>query len=288
MKGLNKLLEEIEAQKQLAVNRWGGIADVIEERMIEAAFAWIQENIVIKNGIAEADQELAVKLSELQNEIVKIASKSKEYSDGITSFLETIKQIQGNMNIFHLEGNGINIREIEGVSRVENIVIEETIDRYTENGLNTHFAAPLRELVYNNALAGTNMKQSRAYLQEYIAGGKDKSGKLHQYLTQTAQQSTDSFTGAINGEISKKFKTVGMIISGSIIETSSKQCIMAVEESKATKGFLTNEQWEKILQVARENKRAELIPGTTLKNLDINKLHWGCRHGFFPMLVNPN
>lgn len=287
MKGLNTLLELIEAQKRLAIDRWGGVATKIEADLIDAAFEWIQNNIQIKDGVAEVNEDLPVKLSELQNEIVKIATRSKEYQKGLTQFLATIDEIQNNMTALHKEENGINIREIPGVNIATNIVIEETIDRYTENGLNAHFAAPLRELIYNNAMAGTNMKQARAYLRDYIATGKDKSGKLYRYLTQTAQQATDSFTAAINVEIQKKFKTVGMIISGSLIETSSKQCIMAVEESKPTNGFLTNEQWEKILEVARNNKKAELIDGTTLTNLDLNKLHWGCRHGFFPMLTDP-
>ena len=73
-------------------------------------------------------------------------------------------------------------------------------------------------------------------------------------------------------------------MSGSLIDTSSLQCIMGIEEGKDTGGYLTNAQIDALLVVARNNKRAELIEGTTRENLDINKFHWGCRHEFTPMI----
>lgn len=285
MYGLEQFLADLEEQEKKALERWGRVATSMERQMVEAAFDWINDNIQIKDGVTTLDPDLAAKLTELQNTIVSIATGSKTYQNGLTSFISTIKDIQKNMNILNDNINFTNIRDV--VKGIQNIVIEETVNAYTENGLNANFAAPLRENIYNNALAGQNMKQIRANLVDYIVAGKDKSGKLYSYLTQTAQQAVDSFTAATNMKIQQEFDSVGMFISGSLIETSSKQCVHAVEWSKPMGGFLTNAQWRVILHEARENKKASLIEGTTLANLDLNKLHWGCRHRFTPSLVIP-
>lgn len=285
MDGLDKFLRELDRQREEAVKRWGSIASQLETDMIDAAFQWIQDNIVIKNGILQVDEDLTAKLNDLQNIIVDIAASNKDYRGTLTDFLTTMNDIRNNMVILNQQLNRINIRE--AVSGIQNAVIEETINRYTENGLNVHFAAPLREQVYNNAMAGQSMKDIRKNLTKYIAEGKDKSGKLDKYLTQTAQQAVDTLTGATGMKIIQEFKTVGMIISGSIIETSASQCIHAIDLARPMNGFLTNKQLEQLMDEARNNKEAKLIEGTTLANLPLNKFHWGCRHGFFPTLVAP-
>jgi hypothetical protein len=131
-------------------------------------------------------------------------------------------------------------------------------------------------------LLGANMKEVKQVLNSYIISGQDESGKLGQYLGQTAIQAVDSYTGSINQQIAKEFKTTGYVISGSLIETSSKQCVYAVETSD--NGYLDYSDWKKVLEIARNNSKARLIPGTTIETLPLNKLHWGCRHDFTPLI----
>jgi hypothetical protein len=220
------------------------------------------------------------------NVVVDLVNKSKGYETKLTGFLGDLDTISKNNEKFHGSYNNFDINTA-GVKNVQKTVVEEIINQYTDNGLNPNFAAPLRDGIFRNILAGANMKDIRQYLNIYILGGEDQSGKLHQYLNQTAQQAVDSYTGMINQQLNKDFKFTGYIISGSLIETSSSQCIYAVEHSHDPGGYLTFEEWNTVLDIARNNKKAKLIDGTTLVNLPINKLHWGCRHDFTPVIVKP-
>jgi hypothetical protein len=271
--------------KDQALANWSNLSS-IEKQVFEDSFDWLVDNLDIKRGSVTVNDDLTGKMNEFLNVVVDLVNKSKGYETKLTGFLGDLDTISKNNEKFHGSYNNFDINTA-GVKNVQKTVVEEIINQYTDNGLNPNFAAPLRDGIFRNILAGANMKDIRQYLNIYILGGEDQSGKLHQYLNQTAQQAVDSYTGMINQQLNKDFKFTGYIISGSLIETSSSQCIYAVEHSHDPGGYLTFEEWNTVLDIARNNKKALLIEGTTLVNLPINKLHWGCRHDFTPVIVKP-
>jgi hypothetical protein len=118
--------------------------------------------------------------------------------------------------------------------------------------------------------------QARQQVQDFIVTGQDTTGKLGQYLEMTAEQGTDSYTGAINARIMQVFKVDTYIMSGSLIKTSSPQCRYCINELG---GLIDRADWPEIKKIAVDNG---LIEGTTFDNLAFNKLHWKCRHEFTP------
>jgi hypothetical protein len=277
---ITEYLEQLRRLKNLSVNRWGQLGPM-EREIVEGSFEWLVDNLDIKRGEVQVDEDLTRIMDDFVKSVVEIINNNERFGSTLKGFLTDLKTIQANNVSFHATTNNFNINTA-GVTEIQKAVIEEIIEQYTRNGLNTHFAQPLRDNIFRNILTGANMKQVKEVLRMYILSGQDKSGKLGRYLTQTAQHAVDTYTGAINQRLVKEFKFTGYIISGSLIETSSKQCVYAVDNSK--NGYFTFEEWEKVLQMARDNEKAKLIEGTTIKNLPINKLHWGCRHDFTPII----
>lgn len=273
-------IANLQRLKQLAVDNWGNLTEV-ERQVFDSSFDWLLDNLQIKKGEITVDEDLTKSMDEFLSAVVSIVNDNKGVESKVTSFLSDLKNIQKNNIAFHATTNNFNI-DTAGVKEVQKTLVNEIINQYLGNGLNSHFAAPLRDNIFRNILSGANIKQVKEVLRNYILAGKDGSGKLGSYLNQTAIQAVDSYQGAINQELKKTFTFTGYIISGSLIETSSEQCVYAVENSDH--GYLTFKQWETVLQIARENKKAKLIEGTTIDNLPINKLHWGCRHDFTPVI----
>lgn len=280
---VKEYLENLYRLKRLAEGRWGNMS-ILERAAIDGAFEWLVDNLEIKRGTITVDEELSSVMDNFVKAVVNTINEAPPFQSTLKRFLQDLTTIQTNNKLFHSTTNNFNI-ETAGVNDVQKAVVGQIIDQYTSNGLNAHFAAPLKENVFRNILAGANMKEVKQVLQTYILSGKDKSGKLKSYLDQTAQQAVDSYTGAINQQLMEEFEFTGMIISGSLIETSSKQCVTAVNQADDTGGYLTNKEWEEILTIARNNPKAKLIQGTTIKNLPLNKLHWGCRHDFTPVIM---
>lgn len=282
---IKEYLENLRRLKQLSVDRWGDLTSV-ERDVLDGAYEWLVDNLDIKRGSIQVDEDLAKVMNEFVQAVVNSVNDAPDFQSKLKQFLADLSQIQANNIQFHATTNNFNIKTA-GVNRVQKAVVNEIIEQYTGNGLNEHFAAPLRDGIFRNILAGANMKDVKQVLKTYILSGQDKSGKLHSYIDQTAQQAVDSYTGAINQQLVQEFNFAGYIISGSLIETSSKQCVYAVDKARPEGGFLEWDEWEKVLEIARNNPKAKLITGTTVKNLPLNKLHWGCRHDFTPLIVKP-
>ena len=280
---IQEYLENLNRLKRLAVSRWGSLSS-LERDVLDGAFEWLVDNLEIKRGEIKVDEDLARIMDEFVRAVVDTVNNVPLYQSNLKRFLQDLTTIQNNNKLFHSTTNNFDI-ETAGVTGVQKAVVNEIIDQYTGNGLNAHFAAPLKDGIFRNILAGANMKEVKEVLRNYILGGQDKSGKLGQYLDQTAMMAVDSYTGAINQQLVNDFTFTGYIISGSLIETSSKQCIQAVEMTLDENGYMNFDEWEKILDIARNNPKARLIPGTTIKNLPLNKLHWGCRHDFTPVIM---
>lgn len=277
---ITEYIANLNRLKQLAIDNWGQLTQV-ERQIFDDSYDWLIDHLEIRRGEVVVDEDLTVSMNQFLGAVVKIVQENKGYTAKVTSFLSDLSNIQSNNIAFHATTNNFNI-DIAGVKEIQKTVVEEIVNQYLGNGLNAGFAAPLRDGIFRNILAGANMKQVREVLRNYILGGQDVTGKLGQYLNQTAQQSVDSYQGSINQQLKATFTFTGYIISGSLIETSSKQCIYAVDH--ADHGYLTFKDWETVLQIARENPKAKLIAGTTIDNLPLNKLHWGCRHDFTPVI----
>lgn len=276
-------LEQLRRLKKLAVDRWGVLTS-LERQVLEGAFEWLVDNLEIKRGTPKVDEELSVVMDKFVQAVVDTVNNVPVFQSTMKQFLADLSTIQNNNKLFHRTTNKFNI-QTAGVTNVQQAIVGQIIDQFENNGLNAHFAAPLKENIFRNMLAGANMQEVKEVLRAYILSGKDQSGKLKSYLDQTAMQAVDAYTGSINQQLIKEFDFTGMIISGSLIETSSKQCVLAVNKSADTNGYLTMKEWNEILEVARNNPRARLIEGTTIKNLPLNKLHWGCRHDFTPVIM---
>lgn len=274
-----KLLNQL---KDKSISNWSDLTP-IERDLVDSSYQWLIDNLNISKGIIEQDAELQASMDSFVNSVVDILRNNSGYQSKLSSFLTDMRNISKNMETFHATTNNLDLSKL-GLTDIQKTVTNEVLDQYLDNGLSAHFVQPLRESVYRNILLGASMKDIKQTLNAYIISGKDKSGKLQQYVHNTAMQAVDTYEGYINQKLAATFDYTGYIISGSLIETSSKQCIYAVEH--AVDGYMDKAQWEKVLEMARNNKQAKLIPGTTLKTLPLNRLHWFCRHSFTPIIMH--
>ena len=87
----------------------------------------------------------------------------------------------------------------------------------------------------------------------------------------------DAYVGSVNKQFYNQFKDriTHIAVEGSLIKTSSPQCIKCVETYKRLVPI--NDFKNVIIPLAEDYG---LIEGTTIENVFTNKLHWGCRHIF--------
>lgn len=249
----------------------------IERQASQLLRDWIDDNIDTKNGAFVPNERAVTALNNFSDIYSEILTEMKDYKGSVGRYLKNFKDMKTVIEQFH-KSQGLDVKRAN-LGSVQEIVINEIINQYSENGLNEKFVQPLRQILFENVVNGLSKKDAMSQIKDFIEGGKDASGKLHRYLEQTAQQGVDSYEGAVNTRIMKTFDIDTLIMSGSLIDTSSPQCKYAVNTLDA---IIDRKDWPKLKEIAEKNG---LIEGTTFDNLPFNKLHWGCRHSFTPAVL---
>lgn len=266
----------IEAAKQKALNalsmRIDGMGSVAYDILLQV----LEETFDFKAGKIIADEDFVKLLNNLTVDVINLLQATPKFTGPVSQFVKRMPAISEAITDFQ-KSMGITVPAFETSKK---IVIDEILEQMTGNGLNQHFAQPLRDLIYQNATSGLTMKETREQIKAYIKGGKDKSGKLGSYIEQTSTQAVDSYSGIINKKLLETFDYDGLLITGSLIDNSSPQCRYAIEKLG---GKITRDNWNDIEAIGK--KQSGWLPGTNFDNLPLNRLHWGCRHSFFPIKI---
>ena len=274
-------IDGIEKLKSANEQRIISIIPDVQDEVLRSLMKWIDYNLDIQRGNLFVTEETKNILNTFDQDLLDLFKKMKGYNRAIDEFIKELKPISGIIKTYQQKANGIDWSALN-LKPTEKLVIDEIINSYKDAGINAEFIQPLRDLLYQNVIAGSSLGDAKQGIKEYVKGGKDKSGKLKSYLTSTTQQAVDSYTGAINKKLMDTFDYPVLIMSGSLISTSSPQCRKAVEEKRA---LITEKIFEEELRPIAEKNG--LIKGTTFMNLPFNRLHWGCRHEFTPSMIKP-
>lgn len=247
----------------------------LEQQAYDLVVEWISA-LDTQGGRLVANDASRAALNTFTDLYTTTLTELSDYQGMVSKYLKSFKSIAQLQDEFQ-KSRGLDPAKAQ-VGSAQEVVIAEIIDRYTENGLNKGFVQPLRELLFNNVAGGLNKKEALAQAKGYIESGKDSTGKLAMYLEQTAQQGVDSYEGATNARIMQAYKIDTLIMAGSLIKTSSPQCRYCINELG---GLIDRSDWPKVKAIA-----VGLINGTTFDNVTFNKLHWGCRHSFTPVVLS--
>lgn len=273
----DEYLEELERLKRNGERAIIKKLPNLEKQAFDLLRRWVDENLDTSKGFILPNDSALKGLNTFSDTYTALVTELADYRGSVGQFLKNFKDIRTLMTEFQTS-QGVDVKQAR-LGAVQEIVVNEIVNRYSENGLNAGFVQPMRELLYNNIVGGLSKTDALDQLKDYIASGKDTTGKLGRYLEQTAQQGVDSYTGATNTRIMQTFEINTMFMSGSLIATSSPQCRFAINRLNA---IIDRKDWPDLKKLAEKHG---LIEGTTFDNLPFNKLHWGCRHEFTPTVL---
>jgi hypothetical protein len=201
----------------------------------------------------------------------------RAYKNSIAKFLKDIK-VANTQKLSVYKDSGLNI-STEVLNTQQNLSIDEYLDNLSDNGLNSKFNQPIRQLIYDSVRNNASLSDLRDSLNDKILSGKAPS-ELSKYVKNATKQAADSYTSIVDKEIYKKFenRVTHYQMVGTLIETSSPQCRQAVEKYDR---FIPIEELADWISFAQENGgSAEL----NASNLPVLKAHYGCRHQFIPYI----
>lgn len=265
----------IDKEKEKAIKALQSRIDEMANESNRILIKAIEDSFDFKAGKIVADKNFIKQLNRLTVDVLDLLQKSPKFTGPVSGFLKRMPAISDAITDFQAATNDLKVPSFELTKK---IVVDEITDQLLNNGLNQNFVQPLRDLIYQNVSGGLSLSDAKTQIRQFIKGGGDQSGKLGRYIEQTAQQATDAYSGAINQKLLETFDYDALLMTGSLIDNSSPQCKYVVNELG---GRIKESDWPKVKAIAEKNG---LIEGTTFDNLPVLKLHYGCRHSFYPIL----
>lgn len=268
----------IESLKALFSNRVIGVIPSLETFALSAVYDWIEQNLDTKKGAIIIEAATIEAINDFDAYMMKELTDFQKYKEAVSDSLKGLPKIAETIEKFQTSQHGIDWNKLN-IKPQQELVINEALNAYTGSGLNSNFVQPLRDKIYVNVVSGANLTEIKEQLKEEIISGKVDS-KLSKYLTNTSMQAVDAYSGIINKKLMETFNYDFVQMSGSLIKTSSPQCVKGINEFD---GLISRETYAKILEPIAEKNG--LILGTTFDTLDFFKFHWGCRHEFTPTMT---
>jgi hypothetical protein len=269
IKKVQRLTKELESTKLL---------DNLSKDTSDFVKKYLDKGINISKGQVVIDNELRVTLLKLNNELNKYLNTNDvlgEYGNLVTNNLAVIGSL---MEDFHAtQERGYTDKTL----KIKNQIV---VDDFIQNvkGLNEAFVEPVRKAAVDNILNGKSYSDILKDMNEQIVGTGDKDGLMKRHLKTNARMAASAYEGAANQSFWNRYKDkithVG--VEGTLIETSAPQCVLSVQDykGKVPINIFKNE----VLPLAKKNG---LIEDTDINNVWTNRLHWGCRHNFVPLII---
>lgn len=291
IKTLQKIFNQIELKELL---------DKLDNDTLKFVNKYLKDNITLRNGKIEVTPETTKAIKRFNRVMDKFFNENKNLEKYLVESSKLIRNAGETTLEFHKgQVKGFNYTRMRSSY---DLITNEYLDSI--KGLNEEFKNPIRSSIVDNLTMRKSFTTIQSEMKRLIIGDEEKKGLMNRYLKTNARTAAGAYNGATNQYFYDKHKSLVKYIgvSGGIVSTSAPQCIISVKEKgQVLKGFnkKTNEKFSKytnqgfdskisiedfnktILPLADDNG---LIEGTTIDNVFTNRLHWGCRHDFTPLI----
>jgi hypothetical protein len=248
--------------------------EALSNELINLAKDFIVTELSLKSNSIELDANTLKKFESITNKLTERFKTSDIFSKGLVTILGEIKGLNDSgLQYYSKKGFTPSANKLNATQK---LIFNNFVDDLVENGLKKEFAVPIKKEIYKYATTGKKIKDIEKDLNKNV----NVKG-IKNYSRSISYQVANSYTGAINENIFENygndFTHIGVV--GTVIESSAPQCKLCIEKYKRE---VPIEDFKKIvLPLAEDNG---LIPGTDMKNVFTNLLHWGCRHQFYPLI----
>lgn len=234
------------------------------------------------NDILTADD-----LTQIEQTINKTLTTSG-YRESVDLFMKDYGKITLNA-IEIMDAGGYSFKRLP-LSEIEKKWRKVTASTLLDSGIREDFMRPILKTLDDAISYGDSINTTRQKLSDFVLSGKDKSGKLKSYLTQTARDSISQMQGQQMNQIAKEIGYAGISYVGGLLKDSRGQCTHWVKDLN---GFIPKEKLAAEIKLAYKNQAAKkitdgihkwggMMPNTTVDNFLIKRGGFNCTHTAIP------
>lgn len=209
------------------------------------------------------------------NKIFK--SSTSVYSTGVKSYLNAFSANQKTLSgYFTALDTGFTEKTIYDLVRQESA--DRAIASLLGSGIDTAFKEPIRKLLGELVVNGSNRSGAIKSLNEWIYGQGDRVAPLEKYVNQVAEDTISQFNGSYIATVSDDLGLEHFYFRGTKVADSRDFCVHAKGK------YGTFDAWESYVNTkSAGNGWQGMIPGTNMGNFMTNRGGYRCRDYLLPV-----
>lgn len=255
----------------------------IEKDVLDSIFSLL-DKMPNSGGVITAEQLLEV------GQVINQALIKKGYVQNVELFISDFGKVTLNTSDILKTVGGYNT-SISQLSNVEKKWKAQTVESLLGSGINEKFKRPIQKIIDDTISGGGSIEDAKKTLSDYVLGGKDSTGKLKSYLTQTARDSISQLQGQQFKSVADNIETKYIRYVGGLLKDSRGQCTRWVRELN---GRIKWADLESEIKLAYKNERKKLedpkghrwggmMPNTDRFNFLIKRGGFNCTHTAIPV-----
>jgi len=260
----------------------------IEKKILDEIFSFIDKldsaGGIFTNGIVTSEQLLTL------SQIIDTALKNSGYVNNVQLFMSDFGKVTLNTSSLLNYVGGYSFRELP-LSDLEKKWQSQTYETLINSGLTEEFKRPILKIIDETVSYGNSIESAKKTLQDFIQSGKDKSGKLKSYVTQTARDSVNQLQGQQMQSIANNIGVDYIrYVGGTLLDTRG-QCYRWVRELN---GRIKYDDLESEIKLAYKNEKLKLVQpenhrwggmmkDTNKDNFIVKRGGYNCTHTAVPI-----
>lgn len=255
----------------------------IEKDVLDSIFSLL-DKMPNSGGVITAEQLLEV------GQVINQALVKNGYVENVELFISDLGKVTLTTSYILKNVGGYNT-SVSQLSNIEKKWKAQTVESLLGSGINEKFKRPIQKIIDDTISGGGSIEDAKKTLSVYVLGGKDSTGKLKSYLTQTARDSISQLQGQQFKSVADNIETKYIRYVGGLLNDSRGQCTRWVRELN---GRIKWADLESEIKLAYKNEKKKLedpkghrwggmMPNTNKSNFLMKRGGFNCTHTAIPV-----
>lgn len=260
----------------------------IEQNVIDNIFSFIDKldsaGGLFTNGVITTEQLYNI------SQIIDQALRQSGYYKSVDLFMSDFGKVTINTTKLLSSVGGYSFQQ-SPLSNMEKKWKSQTYETLINSGINESFKRPILKILDDIISYGNSIESAKKSIIDFVKSGKDKSGKLKSYVTQTARDSVNQLQGQQLQSIANNIETELIRYVGGTLSDTRGHCYRWVRELN---GRILYKDLDAEIKLAYKNEKLKLerpekhkwsgmMPDTTVNNFCTKRGGFNCTHTAVPV-----
>lgn len=279
----DKIIEELILTISGGVEDFSKSIPAIQKKILSRVIDLAKDFIIPAKSVKDQATNLKL-IAKIKGELEPIIM-SKEYKAQVTDFTGLFDDVEKLQNTyFSTISTGFKANAL--LKQIKKTNIELTVDKLTENGLNSNVTDKIRDILNRKVVTGSSFSELVSEVSDFLTDKEGKPGALSRYARQITNDSLNVYSAQYTKAVTDDLGLTWYKYVGTLVDKSRAFCKALIAAKEGCMPYIHESQLNEIAKGNICGKTVSLeglYKDTDGANLQTNRGGWNCGHQLMPV-----